>query len=146
MSRSCDVSRSLEPDSRLARAEGCLRRAVLRETREEPFKKPLPDLVVDLGSPLFLQDFVTMNSQDVDDTTDPQTLSEKGKFRLRVLAELNALMHGANDICLAEVMNCCDPIATPSMMLPEVTAEILAMLRTSSVFHSGGAAFRSFTL
>ena len=34
-------------------------------------------------------------------------------------------------------MNCCDPIATPSVMLPEVTAEILAMLRTSSVFHSG---------
>ena len=43
-----------------------------------------------------------MDSQDVVDTTDPQTLPEKGKFRLRGLAELNALMHGASDICLAE--------------------------------------------
>ena len=99
MCRSSDVSRSLEPVSRLARIESCLRRAVLRETREEPFD----NFIVNLRCTLFLQDVVTVNSQDVVDTTDTQTLlREKGKLRLRVLSEVNALIHGANDICLAE--------------------------------------------
>ena len=42
-------------------------------------------------------------------------------------------------------MNCRDPTATPSVMLPAVTAEVLTRLRTSPIFHSGGAASRSFT-
>ena len=46
MSPGCDVSRSLEPDSVLARTEGCLRDAVLRETGEEPFEGPLPNFIV----------------------------------------------------------------------------------------------------
>ena len=37
--RGNDVSRSLEPNSGLACTEGCLCRAVLRETREEPFER-----------------------------------------------------------------------------------------------------------
>ena len=48
---SCDVSRSFEPKSRLARTQGCLRHAVLCEAPEEPFERP-DDLVVDLCSPL----------------------------------------------------------------------------------------------
>ena len=42
-------------------------------------------------------------------------------------------------------MNCRDPTATPSVMLPSVTAEVLAMLRASPMLHSGDAASRSFT-
>ena len=71
MSRSSDVSRSLEPDSRLACTEGCLRHAVHRETGEGPFEGPLPNFTVNRHCTLFLQDFVAMNSQDVVDTTDP---------------------------------------------------------------------------
>ena len=36
-------------------------------------------------------------------------------------------------------MNCRDPAATPIVMLPSVTAEVFAMLRTSPTLHSGGA-------
>ena len=61
----CDVLRSLEPDSGLACAECRLRHTVLRETREEPFERPLPKLVINFCSPLFLKDCVTVNSQDV---------------------------------------------------------------------------------
>ena len=102
VSRGCDVSRSLEPDSWLARTEGCLRHAVLRETGEEPFEGPLPILIVNRSCTLFLQDFATMDPQDVVDTTDRRTLSEEGKFRLGVLAELNVLVRCADDICLAQ--------------------------------------------
>ena len=45
----------------------CLRHTALRETPEESFERPLPNLVVDFCSPLFLQDCVAMNSQDVVD-------------------------------------------------------------------------------
>ena len=37
------------------------------------------------------------------------------------------------------------PTATPSVTLPAVTADVLAKLLTSPMFHSGGAASRSFT-
>ena len=43
-----DVSRSFEPNSGPACAQGRLRHAVLCEAREEPFERLLPDLVVDL--------------------------------------------------------------------------------------------------
>ena len=39
-------------------------------------------------------------------------------------------------------MNCRDPTATPSVMPPSVTAEVLATLRTSAILHSGGAGSR----
>ena len=100
--RSSDVPRSFEPNSRLACAEGCLCHAVLCETREEPFKRPLPDLVVDFCSPLFLQDCVAVNPPDVVGTANSQTLSEEGELRLRVLAELDAFVHCSDDICLAQ--------------------------------------------
>ena len=56
MNRSSDVSRSFEPDSRLARTEGCLRHAVLRETGEEPFEGPLPNFIVNQRCTVVLQD------------------------------------------------------------------------------------------
>ena len=59
-----------------------------------------PNLVVDFCSPLFLNDSVALHSQDVVDAANSQTLPEAGKFRLRVLTQLNSLVHGANDICL----------------------------------------------
>ena len=43
-----------------------------------------------------------MNPQDVVGTADPQTLPEERELCLRILAELNALVHGADDICLAQ--------------------------------------------
>ena len=76
-----------------------LRHAVLCETGEEPFERPLPDLVVDLCSTLFLQDGVAVNPQDVVDTAN---LAKEGERRLRILAGLNALVHRADDICLAQ--------------------------------------------
>ena len=42
-------------------------------------------------------------------------------------------------------MNCRDPTATPSVVLPSVAAEVVAMLRTPPILHSGGVASRSFT-
>ena len=42
-------------------------------------------------------------------------------------------------------MNCQDPTATPSVMLPAVATKVVAKLRTSPTFHSGGAASGSFT-
>ena len=96
------VLRSFEHNSRLACAEGRLRHAVLCETREEPFERPLPDLVVDRCSPLFLQDCVAVNPQDVVDTADAQTFSKEGELCLRVLAELDAFVYCSDDIPLAQ--------------------------------------------
>ena len=56
--RSSDAPRSLEPNSGLPCTEGCLCHAVLREAREEPLERPLPDLIVDRCSTVFLQDCV----------------------------------------------------------------------------------------
>ena len=48
-----------------------------------------------------------MRSEDVVDAADSQTLSEEGKFRLRVLAQLNAFARqnwpGAGPRCAVEV-------------------------------------------
>ena len=79
-------SRDVVPDSGLASTECRLRHTVLRETWAEPFDRPLPNLVVDFRRPLFLEDCVAVYSQDVVDAADSHTLSEEGKFRLRVLA------------------------------------------------------------
>ena len=56
-----------------------LRHAVLCETGEEPFERPLPDLVVDLCSTLFLQDCVAVNPQDVVGTADSPDSREGGR-------------------------------------------------------------------
>ena len=119
-----DVSRSFVPDSALASTECRLRLTVLRETWEELFERPLPNLVADFCSPLFLKDCVAVYSQDVVDAADSHTLGG-GKFRLRVLAKLNAFVHCSND---ASSGSCGD----------------LAMFCASR--HSRGAASRSFTL
>ena len=97
-----NVSRSFEPNSGLACAEGRLRHAVFCEAREEPCERPLPDLVVDLCSTLFLQDYVAVNPQDVLDTANSQTLAKEGEFCLRILAQLNSFVHCSDDICLAQ--------------------------------------------
>ena len=79
-----------------------MRHAILGETREEPIEGPLPDLIVDRCRPLFLQDFVAVNPQDVVDTADAQTFPKEGELCLRNLAKLDALVHCADDICLAQ--------------------------------------------
>ena len=53
---------------------------------------PLPDLVIDRCSTLFLQGCVAVNPQDVVDAADSQTFPKEGKFRLRVLAKLDAFV------------------------------------------------------
>ena len=130
-----------------SRAEG-LCHAVHCETQEEPFERPLSDLVVDLCSPLFLEDCVAVNPQDVVDTADSQTLPKEGELCLRIVAELNVLVHCTDDVCLVRSCsgtNCRETTATPSAMLPSGTAEVLAKPRTSPIFHPSGAASRSFS-
>ena len=85
-----DVPRSFEPNSRLAYTEGCLSHAVLCEAWEEPFEGPLSNLVADFCSSLFLKTCVAVYSQGVVDTANSHTLSEEGKFRLRVLASCSS--------------------------------------------------------
>ena len=44
----------------------------------------------------------SVNTPDVVDTADSQTLSEEGELRLQVLAELDAFVRCLDDICLAQ--------------------------------------------
>ena len=76
--------------------------AVLRETREEPFERPLPDLMIDRCSTVFLQDCVAVNPQDVVDTANSQTLPKEGELCLLILAKLDALVHCTDDVCPAQ--------------------------------------------
>ena len=57
--------------------------AVFRETREEPLKRSLSNLVIDFNGSLLLQDRVAEHSQYVVDATDTKTL----------------VVRGSNDIC-----------------------------------------------
>ena len=43
-----------------------------------------------------------MHSQEAVDAANSQTLSEEGKFRLRVLTQLESFVHGSNDVCLGQ--------------------------------------------
>ena len=61
-------------DSRLACAECGLHRAVLRESWEEPLKRPLSNLSVGSCTSLLLQDRVAVHPENVVDTTDAKTL------------------------------------------------------------------------
>ena len=76
--------------------------AVLRESLEEPLRRPLPNCIQDFGSSFLLKNCVTVHSADVVDSTDAKTLAEKGKFCLRVLTQLKAIMHCSNDVCLGQ--------------------------------------------
>ena len=91
------MSRALEPNSGLACAESCLCHAVLCETREEPLERPLPDPIVDRCRPLCHQDCVGVHPQDVVVTADSQTFSKEGELCLRILAQLDALVHCAGE-------------------------------------------------
>ena len=66
--------------------------AVFCETWEQPFERLLSDLVVDLCSPLFLQDCVAVNTQDVVDAADTQTLSGEGELRSCIARMTSALL------------------------------------------------------
>ena len=105
-------------------------------------KDPLPNFIVNR------RDFATMDPQDVVDTTDPRTLSEEGELRLPVLAELDALVRGSDDVCLAQEL-VRDKLPRPNRNSERDAAvgdcKVLAKLRTSPILHSGGAASRSFT-
>ena len=113
--RSCDVSRSLEPDSWLARTEGCLRHAVLRETQEEPFEGPLPDLIVDRCTETRTMWLTRLTPR----------LSRR---RANSVADLGKATRSCNARVTSALLrrwsaiNCRDPKATPSAMLPSVTA------------------------
>ena len=78
--RSRDVSRSLVANSKLACAECGLYHAIFRETWDEPFERPLSNLIVDFRSPLFLKDCVTVNSQDAVDAADSQNFLGGGQI------------------------------------------------------------------
>ena len=69
---------------------------------EEPFERSLPDLIVHRCRPLFLQDFVAVNLQDVVDTADAQTFLKEGELCLRILAMLDAIVHCTDDFCLVQ--------------------------------------------
>ena len=111
--------RSFEPSSRLACAEGRLRHVALCEAPEEPFERPLPDLVIDNCGTLFLQDCVAVNPQDVVGTANSQTFLKEGEFCLWVLAELDAFVHCSDDIRLArELVRDELPRPNSDVMLP----------------------------
>ena len=55
------VPRSLVPNARLARTKCRLFRAVLSESWEEPLKRPLSNLVVDVCSSFLVQDRVAVH-------------------------------------------------------------------------------------
>ena len=111
--RSSDVPRSFEPNFVLACTEGCFRHAVFRETREEPFERPLPNLIIDRCSTVFLQDCVAVNPQDVVDTANSQTFPKEGELCLRILAKVDALVHGTGDVCPAQEL-VCDELPRPN--------------------------------
>ena len=73
---------------------------MLCDSWEEPFERPLPDLVVDLRStPAGL---CGREPAGCVDTADSQALSDEGELRLRVLAKLDAFVHRSDDVCLAQ--------------------------------------------
>ena len=115
------VTRSFVTSSGLACAECGLHGAVLCKSREEPLKRPLPNLVVDFSGSLLLQDRVAMHPRDVVDTTDAKALAEESKFCLWVLTQLTRSCIARTTSALAKswsAMNCRGPAATPSVVLP----------------------------
>ena len=137
--RSSDVSRSLEPNSRLASTEGCLCHTV-RETREEPFERPLPNLIIDQFLQRCVPPGLCGREPDFPEVRANSVCGSWQSWTRSCIARMtSALLRSWS------VTNCRDPTATPSVMLPPVTAEILAKLLTSPMFHSSGAAPRSFT-
>ena len=47
-----------------------------------------------------------MHSEDVVDSTDTKALATEGKICLRVLTQLDAFVHGADDVCLGQELIC----------------------------------------
>ena len=92
----CAGGRNVTPG--LACAERRLLRALLRESREEPLKISLPNLVVDFSSSFFLQDCVAMHPEGVVDAADAKAFAKERKFCLRILAQLNTFVHCSNNI------------------------------------------------
>ena len=69
-------------DRSLASAERRFCHTVLCGTWEEPPKRLVTNLAADFCGPLFLQDCVAVNLQDVVDAADSQSLPMEGKFCL----------------------------------------------------------------
>ena len=90
MCRAGNVPRSLVPNTRLARTERGLFQAVLYESWKESLKGPLPNFIEDFCGFWFFKDCENL----VD-----STLAKNGIFCVRVLTQLNTLMHGTNDNC-----------------------------------------------
>ena len=89
-----------------------------------------------------------MQSWDMVDTADAKTFAKESKVRLWVLTQLNTLVDSSNDVGFGQVVvrdELTGPATTPSVLLPLATMETEASKRTSSIFHSDGAASRSAT-
>ena len=69
--------------------------AVFRETREQPLKRSLSNLVVDFSGSFLLQDRMTVHSE---------TFADESKFCLRVLTQLDTFVHSSNDVRLCQAL------------------------------------------
>ena len=85
-----------------AMSRAFLYHAVLRKTREEPLERSLSHLVKNFCGSLFLQDRVAVHSQNVIDATDAKTFTKESEFCLRVMALLDTLVRGSNDVRLCQ--------------------------------------------
>ena len=47
-----------------------------------------------------------MHPEEVVDSADAQSLTEEGKFRLRVMTQLHASVHGPDDVCFCQELVC----------------------------------------
>ena len=116
-----------------------LLRTVLRESREEALKRSLSNLVMDFSSPFFLQDCVAMHPEDVVDTANATAF-------VRILAQLNTLLHSSSDICFGRELirnEFTAPHSNPKRSASSRHCETEASSRTSSNLHSNWAASRS---
>ena len=115
--RSRNASRFLVSNSRLVCVECGLYHAVFHETRKEHLKRSLSKLVKKFSGSLLLQVSVAIHTEDVVGADDAKALVEESKFCLWVLTQLDPVL-----LRSWFVMNYRDPTATPSVMLPSVTA------------------------
>ena len=86
----------------LACTPRCLLQTVLRESREEPLKRSLSNLIEDFGSSSFFQNCMTVHSEDVADFADTKALAKESTLCLWVLTQLDSFVHGPNDIGLGQ--------------------------------------------
>ena len=71
----------------------------LSSVMEEPLQGPLPNLIIHVSSTFLLQNRVPVQPKSVIDTADAKTFTQESEFCLRILAQLNTLVHSSNDVC-----------------------------------------------